>query len=151
MEHFSDLLFREVFPADRIAVSLGIGFHFKTGQVRLGGQLEVVMPVNDRRRVIPALGRAKKEASPRRRVKVLPEHTQCNCHNSHPLSTVGSGRNGPGGKLVPLRSSYARPAGKGMGWRPQARHVKGQGGRCVEGPRRTPQRRDLSSGLRGTT
>ncbi|MCU1519701.1 MAG: hypothetical protein JWN19_86 [Arthrobacter sp.] len=51
--HFSDLLFREVFPTDRIAMSLGVGFHFKTGQVRFRGMLEVVMPVNDRRRVVP--------------------------------------------------------------------------------------------------
>ncbi|MCU1540120.1 MAG: hypothetical protein JWM01_1067 [Arthrobacter sp.] len=34
-------------------MSLGVGFHFKTGQVRFRGMLEVVMPVNDRRRVVP--------------------------------------------------------------------------------------------------
>ncbi|MDQ0822911.1 hypothetical protein QFZ79_000651 [Arthrobacter sp. V4I6] len=49
----SDLLFREVFPTDRIAVSLGVGFNFKTGQVHFRGLFEVVVPVNDRCGVVP--------------------------------------------------------------------------------------------------
>ena len=85
---FLDLFLREVLPTDRIVVSLGVGFNFKTGQVHFGGLLEVVMPVDDRCGVVPALGRAKKETSPRRRVQVLSQNTKRNCHNSHPLSTV---------------------------------------------------------------
>lgn len=45
-------------------MSLGVSFNLKTGQVHLGGLLEVVVRVNHRCGVVPALGRAKKETSP---------------------------------------------------------------------------------------
>ena len=34
-------------------MSVCVGLHLKTGELRLGGRLEVVMPVNDRSGVIP--------------------------------------------------------------------------------------------------
>ena len=49
----SDLLFREVLLSDSVVMSVRVGLHFKTGELRLGSRFELVMLVNDRCGVIP--------------------------------------------------------------------------------------------------
>ena len=109
----SDLLLREVFLADRVVVSLGVGLDFELGQILFGGLLKVVVLVNHRRRGVPRVAGPKRNRDAAGAVSVKP--AQCaTIPTPSPLGQEGGGT----ARLVPVPLFYARLREKA--WAPAA-------------------------------
>jgi hypothetical protein len=126
----SRLLFK-VFPPNGVVVAGRIGFHHKMRELLLRGLLKLVMLVHHRQTGVEAGGRSKEEAKPFGRVH-KPAEYMCHCFPP-PFRVQGKKSQSKRPLLLtePVPLFYARVPEKA----PQPR--------C--------QRRDLSSGFRGTT